>query len=264
MIAPRRSSLTERRLEVRFGQASLETRRALGWSQRDLARKCGLSQTLIWRVETASAPLSVNVMARIADALGLEVELSIRLPFIAGRPQRDAAHARCMDYVQRRLEAAEWLVEREVEIVHGRSHGWIDLLGFDPRTRTLLIVEIKTEIEDLGRIERSLAWYGREAWASAKRLGWRPARTATWLLVLATDVNDDRIRANREGLAAAFPGRATEAHAALSRQAACPPRALALIDPRSRRKQWLIRCRVDGRRSLAPYPNYAGFMRRAS
>lgn len=250
---------------MRFGQATLQTRRALGWSQRELARRCGLSQTLVWRVEGARPPLSVNVVARIADALGLEVDLTLRAPFIAERPQRDAAHARCSSYVQHRLEALGWTVAREVEIVHGRSHGWIDLLAFDQRSRSVLIVEIKTELDDLGRIERTLSWYERDGWAAARRLGWRPARTAAWLLVLATEVNDDRIRANRELLANAFPARAAEGLAALAAPAAtAPSRLLALVDPRSRRRQWLIRCRIDGRRSLAPYLDYAGFMRRSS
>jgi len=207
--------------------------------------------------------MSLKVIARISDAMGLEVDLSLRPPFISGR-QRDAAHAQCGAYVQRRLEASGWLVEREVEIVHGRSHGWIDLLAFGPATRSMLIIEIKTEVDDLGRIERTLGWYGREAWTSARRLGWRPIRTAVWLLVLATEVNDERIRANRDALAAAFPGRASEIQAALARQAPSPPRALALIDPRSRRRDWLMRSRTDGRRSPAPYPDYAGFMRLSS
>jgi hypothetical protein len=221
---------------------------------------------MIARIESATVNVSLDVAARVCNALGVQVDLVFRTPFIVDRrPQRDAAHARCSAYVQRRLETAGWLVEREVEIVHGRSHGWIDLLGFEPRCLTLLIVEIKTETEDLGRIERTLAWYRREAWASARRLGWRPVRTATWLLVLATEINDERIRVNRDTLAAAFPGRVAEAEATLAGYGANPPpAALALIDPRSRRRAWLIRSRIEGRRSLAPYPDYAGFMRRSS
>ena len=37
---------------------------------------------------------------------------------------------------------------------------------------------------------------------------------------------------------------------------------LAMIDPSSRRREWLIRTTVDGRRSAAPYVDYADFMRR--
>jgi hypothetical protein len=202
-------------------------------------------------------------MALMADVLGLEVDLTIRAPFVVGR-QRDAAHARCSGYVQRQLEAAGWLVAREVEIAHGRSHGWIDLLAFDPRTRTLLIVEVKTEIEDLGRIERTVAWYEREAWSSGRRLGWRPVRTVTWLLVLATEVNDERLRLNRDVLASAFPGRVAEGHGLLTGHPVTVSRTLALIDPRSRRRAWLMRARIDGRRSAAPYADYAGFMRRST
>ncbi len=49
-------------------------------------------------------------------------------------------------------------------------------MAFDPRTRTLAVIEIKTQLDDLGQIERTLAWYEREAWAAARRLGWRPPR----------------------------------------------------------------------------------------
>jgi hypothetical protein len=58
--------------------------------------------------------------------------------------------------VQRRLEAAGWLVVREVRIESGRYLGWIDLLAFDPVTKTLLVIEIKTRLDDLGDLERTL------------------------------------------------------------------------------------------------------------
>ena len=218
---------------------------------------------MIARIEGASVNISIDVAARACDALGIQVDWAFRTPFVIAR-QRDAAHARCSGYVERRLVAAGWLVAREVEIVHGRSHGWIDLLAFDPRSRTLLVIEIKTELEDFGRIERTVAWYEREAWSSARRLGWRPIRTATWLLILATEANDERLRANRDLLAAAFPGRAADGQALLAGHAVTVPRTLAMIDPRSRRRESLLRSRIDGRRSLAPYPDYAGFMRRSA
>jgi hypothetical protein len=55
----------------------------------------------------------------------------------------------------------------------------------------------------------------------------------------------------------AFPMRAPEMLASFD---GTPPRAgrgLALIDPTSRRQGWLIRARVDGRRSAAPFRDYA-------
>ena len=35
-------------------------------------------------------------------------------------------------------------IYEEVEVVEGRAHGWVDLVAFDPRTGTLLVIEVKT------------------------------------------------------------------------------------------------------------------------
>ena len=82
-------------------------------------------------------------------------------------------------YVDRRLRSAGWLTLREVEVVHGRSHGWIDLLP-DPRTGRL-VVEIKTRLDDVGAIERQLGWYRRMAPAIARAQGWEVRQTTGWL-----------------------------------------------------------------------------------
>lgn len=210
---------------------------------------------MVGLVELGKANVTVDTAGRLLSALGLTVNLRVDLPFADPR-QRDAGHARCVAYVQRRLERDGWLVQREVEIVHGRSHGWIDLLAFNPHTRTLLVVEVKTELHDVGRIERTVGWYEREAWAAAHRLGWRAAHVRGLLLVLASEASDVVIVANRQALAQSFP---TRAMAVLT----AGTRGLALIDPSSRRRDWLLRSRADGRRSAAPYRDYADFVRRS-
>ena len=211
---------------------------------------------MVARVEAATVNASIDVVADVAETLGLDLDLTARLPFIAGGRQRDPVHALIVGYVQRRLETAGWRTAREVEVIHGRSHGFIDLLAFDEATGTLLVIEVKSELDDVGRIERTLAWYEREAWTAARRLGWRPRRVASWLLALATGQTEARIRADREGLSRAFPNRA-------GRMLARPTpvgRGLALVDPRSRRRDWLIRSQVDGRRTPPPHADYASFM----
>jgi hypothetical protein len=144
-----------------------------------------------------------------------------------------------------------------------RSRGWIDLLAFHPVSGVLLVIEIKTEIRDLGQIERSLGWYEREAWAAARRFGWRPTRAIGCLLLLATDANDVRVGANRSSFDLGFPLRTRHLGPVLAGGA--PPsergRVVALIDPRSRRRSWWRTLRIDGRRSPAPYLDYADFMR---
>jgi hypothetical protein len=215
-------------------------------------------------------------------------------PVVLGGPpkQRDAAHAILSGYIQRRFEALGFLVAREVRIDSGRYHGWIDLLAFDPATLTLYLIEVKTIIDDLGGIERTMDWYAREVFSVAARSGWSPLRVVPWLLVLATDDVEGQLRANRAAIDAAFPMRAAAMSALLATPSdgaaslsaapdagaslAAPPegtssavgrrtvlrRGVALVDPRSRRRAWLIRSRMDGRRSPAPYRNYADFVSR--
>lgn len=246
-----------------IARAVFELRTALGWTQAELARRAGVSQALVSAVESARiAGLSFETATRLLEAMGATLTIVVDTPrVVEPRHQVDAAHARCLEHVIRRLGAAGWRTEREVEI-GDRVRGWIDVLAFQPSTGQVLVVEVKTELRDLGGLERSVGWYEREAWSAARRLGWRPKRVAAVVLLLATRVNDERVRANRESLAAAFPARATElTRAVASGDFARRRTGLAMIDPRSRRRQWLRPTRSDGRRSAAPYEDYADFMR---
>jgi transcriptional regulator with XRE-family HTH domain len=225
----------------------------MGWSLDELAARARVSKGMVVLIEHGRANATLDLAGKVLSALDVTVDLRITSPHVETR-QRDAAHARCAAYVARRLGGTGWLVRREVEIVGRRSHGWIDILAFHPETRALLVIEVKTEIHDLGRIERTLGWYAREARSVASGLGWRPASLRTVLLVLATAANDERLGENRDALAQTFPVRGM---AVLERGES----GLALIDPRSRRRDWLIRARIDGRRSPTPYLTYADFVR---
>ncbi len=234
-------------------------------TQQQLADAVGVARGYIAMVEGGRANPSLDLVTRVAEALEMQVDLVVRPPMvIRGHSQRDVMHARCSGYVDRRLRVAGLLTAREVEVVHARSHGWIDLLAFDPRSGTVVIVEIKTGLDDLGALERQISWYERSAFESAHRLGWRPSRSVTWLLVLATAEVEAVIRSNRAIFDQAFPVRAPAAMDWLSDGALAGPtgRVLALIDPASRRHDWLIRTRSDGRRSDPPYRDHADAARR--
>ena len=241
-----------------FASLCRDTRIGLDVTQQQLADATGVTRGYIAMVEGGRANPSLAVVERIGGALGLELRLVGQAPIIMGRDrQRDLVHARCSGYVERRMRKASLAVAREVELVHGRVHGWVDLLAFDARTGTLVIVEIKTRLDDLGVIERQLGWYERRAFHVARELGWEARRLSAWLVLLASDEVDAAIRDNRDALRMAFPMRAPEMLALFD---GSPPRAgrgLALIDPTSRRQGWSIRARVDGRRSAPPFRDYA-------
>jgi transcriptional regulator with XRE-family HTH domain len=248
--------------------AVAELRQALGWTQAELGRRADVSQAFVSMVENMRVPdITLETAARLLEALGARLNLGVSAPFLADRElQRDPVHARCSSYVVARLKRAGWLTAAEVEIGGDRSRGWIDVLAYEPRRRLVLVIEIKTEIRDVGAIERTLGWYERESWVAARRSGWRPNRVLGCLLLLATETNETRIGDNLAAFNGGFPIRAATLREVIGSGTAAErsERALALIDPRSRREDWLRPSRFDGRPTPAPYVDYADFMRVAS
>jgi DNA-binding XRE family transcriptional regulator len=252
-------------LRLTFARLCRDTRTALDITQQTLADAVGVSRAHIASVESGRCNPSLDLVVRIGDTLGLELDLVAHPPVVIAGRQREIVHARCSGYLDRQFRRAGWVTKREFEVVHGRSHGWIDLLAFDRRTGTLVIVEIKTRLDDLGAIERQLGWYERNVDRIGRQLGWRPKRMVAWLVMLASEEVETALRSNREALAVGFPVRADEMARILRGEApTIEGRGLALIDPSSRRREWLIRSRLDGRRAMHPYRDYADAARRFS
>lgn len=242
----------------------LSARRARRWSQRRLGAEAGMAQSMICAVERAALPeLPIPTAIRILTALDVDIDLRLLAPHIAGRPQRDRAHSRSVGYVARRLERAGFDVVTEVEAGSGRWFGFIDILAFHQAERILLLVEVKTELHDIGDVDRQLGLYEGAAWPTARRLGWRPRAATSLLLVLATDENDRRLRESRTLFDRGYRVRARRLNGFLSRPSSPPARGergLAMFDPQSRRTAWLLPSWLDGRRVGARYRDRADFL----
>ena len=234
------------------------------WTQEQLAARARVSRSMIAVVEAGSASASFDTLDRIARALDGELIIDLRLPTVIGRAdQNDAAHARCVAAARRSLERRGYVCAVEREIVDGRLRGWIDLLAFDPASGRLLVVEVKTELRDLGGLQRQVGWYQRAAPTVAGALGWTVHATIVVVVFLATDANDSALVANRDTLAAAFPLRGRAVRDLLVERAVPTRRpgwGLVMIDPRRRGDRVWAATRLDGRRTPAPYRSYADFM----
>jgi transcriptional regulator with XRE-family HTH domain len=248
-----------------IGAAVKSLRTAIGWSQQMLASRAGVSQSLVSLVERGRLDdLTFGTASALLEAMGGRLVVRVDAPYLGDRArQREPAHARMSTYTVRRLRSSDWLAATEVEVGGDRSRGWIDILAVHPETGTLLVIELKTEIHDLGQIERSLGWYEREAFATARRLGWRPRRAIGCLLLLASRANDERVASNRASIDDGFRIRARELGDIIVGGSSGAPRtrAIAMIDPTSRRRAWCRPLWIDGRRTPAPHADYAGFLR---
>jgi transcriptional regulator with XRE-family HTH domain len=248
-----------------IGAAISSIRHAIGWTQAELGRRVGQTQGWVSRVEHGRIEdLTFASAQRLLAAMGARLVVTVEAPYLGDRVrQRDPAHSRMASYVSRRLVRQGWQVATEVEVGGDRSRGWIDILAYHAATGMLLVIELKTEIHDLGAIQRSLGWYEREAWKAAQRFGWTPNRAMGCLLLLASDANDERATANRGVFDDAFAGRARGLGSVVDGEVpvGVSTRFVAMIDPRSRRRDWVRPLRIDGRRTPARYRDYAHFMR---
>jgi transcriptional regulator with XRE-family HTH domain len=253
-----------RSIEV-IGGTVRELRSTIGWTQKRLGRRAGMSQSMVSLIENAKQPdLTFATADALVAALGGRLSIAVDAPYLGDRRrQREPAHARLEAHVARRLRDAGWEIRTEVEVGGDRSRGWIDVIAWHGSSRVLLVIELKTEIHDLGQIERSLGWYERECRTVASRERWRPSRVVGCLLLLATDANDARGAENGPSIAGGFPLRSRHLDALVRGAPGDIPagRAIAMVDPRSRRVDWIRALRVDGRSRPAPYVDYAAFMR---
>jgi hypothetical protein len=72
-------------------------------------------------------------------------------------------------------------------------------------TKTLLLVEIKTELADINGLLAVTNRRARLASRIAEPFGWRPTGVALWVVVAASRTNERRVADHRVLLRAAFP-----------------------------------------------------------
>ncbi len=233
----------------------------IGWSQRELAGRAGVAQATVCRVESGtSGSIDMVTVGRLFAALALRASIDVddfRLD--DRRRQRDGVHAQVNGTAARRLERWGWRTATEVLIGDGNPRGWIDLLAYREADRALLVEESKTDIPDMGGLQRSVAFYERMAMSVARRLGWWSRHVAVLVVVLDSETVARRLVDNREIVRRAFPAPIREMSAWLA-DPACPmPKgwAMGTCDPASRATAWLRPTTLGSRRSAPVYRDYA-------
>jgi transcriptional regulator with XRE-family HTH domain len=260
-----RLSLTSLSFGVAIAPLIKQARTAIGWTQRELAEKANVSQALVWRLESAQpGALDLGRVEQVLNALGIRATLELDDRHLADRErQRDGLHVRITGFLVRHLRRHGWLTATELMIPgdHG-PRGWIDLVAFRAADQTLIVEETKTELPDVGALQRSLAFYERMARRAVEALGWWPRRVVVLCVVLDSDAVADRIIGARSLLLDSFPAN-VDATLRWIEDPALPVPAgwcLAGVDPASRRRDWLHGTDLRRRRRRPAYRNYADAM----
>jgi transcriptional regulator with XRE-family HTH domain len=195
--------------DATVGRSIRILRLRLGWRQQDLAEKAGVSQGLVSLVERGRLDaVTIRKLRRVLGALDAETLFDVR--WRGGLLDRllDERHATLVGKVATVLSRFGWQVVPELTYSVFGERGSIDLVAWHATSRTLLVVEVKTELASIEATLRKLDEKVRLAPSLVnERFGWRPGPVAR-LLVLPAD-RTQRRRVARHGavLDRALPAR---------------------------------------------------------
>lgn len=193
----------------RVGKVLREVRIHLGLRQRDLATRTGVSTTQISAAEHGRLEhVSLKTLRAIGEAL--DVRISVDPWWRSGRVDHllDRAHAALVEYLVRILQAAGWEVRVEHSFNEFGDRGSVDVLAWHPETRTLLVAEVKSRIDDVQDLGRSFMTKVRLLpTVVARDLGWHPVSVSRVLAIVDTRQNRDAIRDHGATLATIWPQR---------------------------------------------------------
>jgi len=193
--------------DARVGRAVRAVRVRRGLRQRDVAAAAGVAQTSVSRLERGELDgMTVERIRAIGAAVGMLVDLTPR--WQGGELDRllGVRHSRLHEEVARRFAALPgWTMAPEVTFSVFGERGAIDVLAWHAATRTVLVIELKTEIVDVQEMLGTLDRKRRLAKGIARERGWEAAVVATWLIVADGRTNRRRIEAHATVLRAALP-----------------------------------------------------------
>lgn len=183
---------------VRVGLGIRALRRRRGWRQRDLAAAARVAQTAVSLIERGHCDrVSMPALRDVAAALDARLVLQIR--WRAGDLDRllDVDHALISAAMVRRLQLSGWESRVEVTYALRGASGSIDILAWHASTRTLLVIEVKTEISSAEAVLRKFDEKARIAASVAReRFGWIAAGVSHLLVIEGSSTNRRRLHAH--------------------------------------------------------------------
>ncbi|HEU0244319.1 MAG TPA: helix-turn-helix domain-containing protein [Candidatus Limnocylindrales bacterium] len=162
-----------------------------GLRQSDLAAAAGVSQSTVSRLERGVlGPVPISKLRAVAEAL--EVRATVRLHGTGADLDRllAAAHSGMHEELARMFSGLPaWVSLPEVTFAIYGERGAIDVLAWHAPTRSLLVIELKTELVDMQETVGTLDRKVRLAMQVARERGWDPLTVSSWLLIAESPRN---------------------------------------------------------------------------
>jgi transcriptional regulator with XRE-family HTH domain len=193
--------------DERIGRLIAVVRRHVGLRQVDVARNANVDQKVVSLLERGMlARVSVDAFRRVCAVLQIEQVLEVRWRGGLGDRLIDRGHARIVEAVLAALGRLGWESIPEFTFNVYGERGSVDVLAWHARSRTLLILEIKTMLTDLQRLlmamSRKLRLVPGEV---ARDRGWKPRAIGHVVVVQGTRANRAIVARHRATFDATFP-----------------------------------------------------------
>jgi len=235
---------------VRVGRSLRAIRIRRAWRQSDAASAARLSRSQYARIERGELrgiPLADIEAACVA--LGAELDVRVRWHGEGLDRLLDSAHARLVELIVQMLSRLGWETGVEVSFNRYGERGAIDILGWQPAARALLVVEVKSVVPDA---QATLSAHDRKARLAqdiGHARGWDADVVGRLLVIADSSTSRRRVLELASTFEVAYPDRAV----AVRRWLRHPDRAFAgllfLSDSRGPgvRRRSTARERVQGR-----------------
>jgi len=201
---------------LRLGITVRTVRIRRGWRQDDLAAATHVSRAQIGRIEHGNADsIQLGTLRHVCAALEIRVDLLPRWRGADLDRMLSSRHAFLAESVvdALRRDSPEWQVFPEVSFSIWGERGVIDLLAWHPGRRALLVIELKTELVDVGETLGTMDRKQRLAGQVAAERGWDADTVSGWIILAAGRTNERRLAAFRSTLRAAYPADARQMRA---------------------------------------------------
>lgn len=192
--------------DLGVGRLFRELRIRLGWTQQDVAEKAGISRAAYSEMEHGRiGKVPLGKLRSVGAVLEVRLRLEPSWRGAAADIVVSSRHAAMAERVSHILLAAGWELRPEVTFNWYGERGIVDIVAWHAATRTLLLIEIKTELADVNDLLAVQDRRRRLAAQIAAPFGWQPATVAQWVVIADSRTNQRRVKAHRALLRASFP-----------------------------------------------------------
>jgi transcriptional regulator with XRE-family HTH domain len=195
--------------------------------QSDVAARAGVSRGFVSLIERGHLDrVALSGLRRVGAALDIRIDVNAR--WRGGELDRllGSAHSALHEVVGQYFEdLLGWVTAPEASFAISGERGWIDILCWHTATRSLLVIELKTEIVDIQELIGVVDRKRRLGRTVARERGWHPVAVSCWVIVSESSTNRRRAAAQSSVLRSAFPAAGTDMRAWL----AAPQAAIAAM-----------------------------------